>query len=455
MIDYLFLQLEFFENTLWGFVAVPTIILLGLFLSFQSRFVQIIKFPKIVKTFAGFMFLHDKTKGGVHPLQAFFACVGGCVGIGNIVGITTAVQIGGPGALVWIWVTAIAGMMIKYSEVFLGIRYRVPNPDGGYSGGPMYFLQRVFKTPFIPQLVCVLLCIYGVEVYQFNVIVNSVSSNIGMNSYLVLVVLLALVIFAGSGGVRRVGNISGFIIPFFVVMYIGMGAWVLIQNYQNIPHVFKVIFDTAFTGHAAIGAFIGSSTMQAISQGVRRGCYTGDVGVGYASVIHSESFVKVPEKQASLVIFDIFVDTFMICTTSVMIILVTDIWHQPINSSLLVQTALAQYFPFMEWFMPLFLFLLGYSTINAYFCVGLKCAEYLNPKRGRHFYYVYSTLALGAFALVDTAQAQTVMTIAGGLLLVFNCYGIFKLRHEISYDFDFAEDERAPAAECCVPVKEA
>jgi len=242
MIDYLFLQLEFFENTLWGFVAVPTIILLGLFLSFQSRFVQIIKFPKIVKTFAGFMFLHDKTKGGVHPLQAFFACVGGCVGIGNIVGITTAVQIGGPGALVWIWVTAIAGMMIKYGEVFLGIRYRVPNPEGGYSGGPMYFLQRVFKTPFIPQLVCVLLCIYGVEVYQFNVIVNSVSSNIGMNSYLVLVVLLALVIFAGSGGVRRVGNISGFIIPFFVVMYIGMGAWVLIQNYQNIPHVFKVNF---------------------------------------------------------------------------------------------------------------------------------------------------------------------------------------------------------------------
>jgi alanine or glycine:cation symporter, AGCS family len=442
MIDQLFLHLEIFENSLWGFVAVPIIILLGLFLSFQSGFVQIVKFPKVVKTFLSFMFVPQREKGGVHPLQAFFACVGGCVGIGNIVGITTAVQIGGPGALLWIWVTALAGMMIKYGEVFLGIRYRVKNSEGGYNGGPMYFLQRVFKGSFVPNLVCLLLCIYGVEVYQFNVIVNSVTSNLGVNPYLVLAILLALVIFAGSGGVRRVGNISGFIIPLFVLLYLGMGLWVLLQNLDQIPNVFKVIFNTAFTGHAAIGAFIGSSTMQAISQGVRRGCYTGDVGVGYASVIHSESFVKIPEKQASLVIFDIFVDTFMICTTSVMIILVTDLWNQPINSSLLVQTALAQYFPYMEWFMPLFLFLLGYSTINAYFCVGLKCAQYLNPRRGRALYYAYAVIALAAFALVDTAQAQSVMTIAGGLLLVFNCYGIFYLRKEISYDFNFSDESQ-------------
>lgn len=443
MINNLFLQLEIFENILWGFVAVPFIILLGLFLSFQSRFVQIIRFPTIIKTFFGFMFVHDREKGSVHPLQAFFACIGGCVGIGNIVGITTAVQIGGPGALLWIWVTAIAGMMIKYGEVFLGIRYRVRNAEGNYNGGPMYFLQKVFKTSFVPNLVCVLLCVYGVEVYQFNVIVNSVTSNLGVNPYVVLAILLALVIFAGSGGVRRVGNISGFIIPFFIVLYLSMGFWVLIQNFHNIPDVIKVIFNTAFTGHAAIGAFIGSSTMQAISQGVRRGCYTGDVGVGYASVIHSESFVKIPEKQASLVIFDIFVDTFMICTTSVLIILVTDLWHQPIDASLLVQTALAQYFPYMEWFMPLFLFLLGYSTINAYFCVGLKCAEYLSPRCGKAIYYIYAIIALAAFALVDTAQAQSVMTIAGGLLLVFNCYGIFRLRNEISYNFNFAQDKKA------------
>ena len=145
MINNLFLQLEIFENILWGFVAVPFIILLGLFLSFQSRFVQIIRFPTIIKTFFGFMFVHDREKGSVHPLQAFFACIGGCVGIGNIVGITTAVQIGGPGALLWIWVTAIAGMMIKYGEVFLGIRYRVRNAEGNYNGGPEIYMVTVGK----------------------------------------------------------------------------------------------------------------------------------------------------------------------------------------------------------------------------------------------------------------------------------------------------------------------
>ncbi|KIC74959.1 putative D-alanine/glycine transport protein, sodium-dependent [Neochlamydia sp. TUME1] len=442
MLDNFFIHLEQVENILWGYVAVPTILLLGVFLSFQARWVQIVQFPRVVKTFFGFLFVPDKDKSGVHPLQAFFACVGGCVGIGNIVGITTAVQIGGPGALLWIWLTAIAGMMIKYSEVYLGIRYRVPNAHGGYNGGPMYFLQRVFKGSFVPTIVGGLLCIYGVEVYQFNVIVKSVTANVNLSPYLVLAILLALVIFAGQGGVRRVGNISGISIPLFVFVYLGMGCWVLIQNIDRIPEVLKAVFNTAFTGHAAVGGFIGSSAMGTISQGVRRGCYTGDLGVGYASVIHSESFVKIPEKQASLVIFDIFVDTFMICTTSILIILVTDLWHQPINSSLLIQTALAQYFPYMEWFMPLFLFLLGYSTINAYFCVGLKCAEYLHPRKGRKLYYIYAVITLGAFALVDTAQAQTVMTIAGGLLLVLNCYGIFKLRHEISYNFNFLQNEK-------------
>ena len=235
MINNLFVQLEIFENSLWGFAAVPIILVLGLFLSIQSGFAQIRNFPKVVKIFFSFMFVHDKEKGSVHPLQAFFACIGGCVGIGNIVAITTAVQIGGPGALLWIWVTALAGMMIKYAEVFLGIRYRIRNPEGGYSGGPMYFLQRVFKGSLVPNLVCVLLCIYGVEVYQFNVIVNSVTTNFEVNPYIVLTILLALVIFAGSGGVRRVGNISAFIIPLFILLYLGMGFWVLDPKLTSDP----------------------------------------------------------------------------------------------------------------------------------------------------------------------------------------------------------------------------
>lgn len=428
-------QLDVIENLLWTYMGVPIVIVLGLYLSIKSNFFQIRHLPTVFKTFFGFLrFRSHEGDRGVHPLKAFFAAVGGCVGIGNIVGICTAVQLGGPGALFWIWMTALAGMILKYSEVYLGLRYRVPNGKGGYNGGPMFFLARVFKQSWIPQLICVLLCIYGVEVYQFSVISTSVTTNWGFNSYFVIAILLVLVIFAGSGGVRRVGSISSKSLPIFVFVYVGMGLWVLFNNVSVLPGVFKEIFISAFTGHAAVGGFAGAGLMATMSHGIRRGCYTGDIGVGYASVIHSESSVQVPERQAALAIFDIFLDTFIVCTTSLFLILATGIWQEPMEAGMLVQTALGQYFPYMHFFMPLFLFMLGYNTINAYFCVGLKCAEHLSPAWGRNVYYAYAVIALLIFSFMGTAQAQTVMAIAGVSLLIINGWGIFLLRHEISFN---------------------
>ncbi|HEY4831961.1 MAG TPA: amino acid carrier protein [Waddliaceae bacterium] len=432
--------LEQFEDVLWGFFGVPVLMLLGIYLTFHSNFFQIRKFPAIIKTFFGYFRVKNRGNG-VHPLHAFFACIGGCIGIGNIVGICTAVQIGGPGALFWIWITAICGMIVKYAEVYLGVRHRVMNKKGQYSGGPMYFLALVTSQTWVPVIICLLLCIYGVEVYQFSVITQTLSDNLNVNRELGTFFLLFLVLFAGSGGISRVGKISGAIIPIFIILYMGMGLWVLGSNITVIPSILKDVFSTAFTGSAAAGGFIGSTLINTISQGVRRGCYTGDVGVGYASVIHSESAAESPEKQASLVILDVFLDTFFICTMSVLVVLVTGVWSEAIPASMLVQSVLAQYFPGMHFFMPFFLFLLGYTTINAYFCVGLKCAEMLSSKYGRPLYYAYAIIALACFSYVDTKQAQAVMSISGGLLLVINCWGIFRLHREISYEFVSGKDK--------------
>lgn len=453
MINDFFNYMYAFEDHLWGYLCVPALLLLGIYLTIQSNFFQVRKLPHIIKMFAGYLKVRDHGRG-VHPLKAFFACVGGCVGVGNIVGICTAVQIGGPGSLLWIWLTALAGMLIKYSEVYLGLRYRVPNNEGGYNGGPMYFLQRVFKGSWAPKLVCLLLCVYGVEVYQFSVITESISTNLSINQYVVIFGMLALVLFAGMGGVRRVGNISSAVIPVFVVLYVGMGAWVLFNNLGAIPAMFAQVLGSAFTGSAALGAFAGSLLMTTISEGVRRGCYTGDLGVGYASVIHSESQVKVPQEQAALVIFDIFLDTFVICTTSVMLILLTGVWKEPLQTGMLVQTALGQYFPYMNFFMPLFLFLLGYSTINAYFVVGLKCAQFLSPTRGRKIYFTYAALSLILFSFGGVTQAQSVMTITNGLLLLINCYGIFRLRNEVSYDLHAPVTVRPGEAQASLVAQE-
>lgn len=431
MIDQLITNLEFLDDSLWEFIGLPGIMLLGLYLSIKSNFIQIRQFPRVLLTFFRFMKPEDKKIKGVHPLKAFFACVGGCTGIGNVVAICTAIQIGGPGALFWIWITAIAGSILKYAEVYLGVRYRVRNNKGGYSGGPMYYLQQVSKQSWLPGLAALLLCVYGVEIYQFTVITNTITTNFTVFRPAVVVVLLILVMGASVGGVRRVGQISSWLIPIFIVLYVGMGSWVLIQNIELIPGIFKVIFKSAFTGHAAVGAFAGSSLLLTISQGIRRGCYAGDIGVGYASVLHSETTETRAEKQASLAIIDIFIDSFVVCTTSVMLVLLTDVWKEPMDASLLIQNALGRYFPMMEFFMPFFLFLLGYTTIIAYFCAGIKCAEYLSPKYGKRFYYAYSTLALFFFSFVDTTQALMIMSITGALLLLINLYAICHLRHEI------------------------
>jgi len=439
MIDGLFSYLELFENFLWSYLGFPAIVGIGLYLTFRSGAVQIRKFPHVVRTFFSFLFSKENRSAGVHPLKVFFACIGGCVGIGNIVGVTTAVQLGGPGAVFWIWVTAAIGAIVKYAEVYLGMRHRVASEKGGYQGGPMYVLAKAFSGKWAVKLFCVLMCIYGVEIYQFSVMTSSVSENFGISKPVIAFAFLALVLFAEAGGVRRVGAISSIIIPVFIVGYLGVGLYVLAANIVAIPQVLADIFRYAFTPHAACGAFIGSSLMFSISQGIRRACYSCDIGVGYASIMHSESAEKNAAKQAQLTIFEVFLDTFVICTMSLVIVLTTGTWTSPIDSIYLVQHALSQYFPYMELFIPLLLFMLGYSTIITYFCAGMKTALFLFPKHGRKLYYAYAVCVLPLFSFIDTSQANTVMSLVLVTLLTLNLTAIFRLRHDLK--FDFAPDE--------------
>jgi alanine or glycine:cation symporter, AGCS family len=431
MVQQIFFYLSSLEDALWSYVCIPLMMFLGIFLSVKFNFVQLFKFNKILKTFLKTLREPKNNNQGTSPIGAFFASIGGCIGIGNIVAVCTAVQLGGPGAIFWMWVAAFFGMIIKYSEVYLGSIYRKPNSFGGYDGGPMYFLQKIVKTSFIPVLVAILLCIYGTEVYMFKIITHSVIENWGVNQYLVIFILLILIVYAGAGGVDRVGKIAGIIIPFFLFLFVGMSSFILLKNISVLPNVIMTIFTSAFTGHAAIGGFAGSTMLLAMSQGVARGCYTGDIGVGYASIVQAESSCLDPKKQAKLAILGIFIDTFIVCTTSTFLITATGIWNENISPSLMVQKALSTYFPYMHIYMPIFLFILGYSSLIAFFCVGLKCARFIDEKKGPLFYYVYSILSFILFSFIDQKYALSVMSITGALLLIINIVGMYKLHQEV------------------------
>jgi len=442
MFEQLFSLLGIVDDYFWGYIGAPALIGLGLYFSFKSGWFQVLHLPRIVKNFARSLASKKDSSRGVSPLHAFFASIGGCIGVGNVVGVCTAVQIGGPGAVFWMWVAGLLGMLIKYAEIYLGILYRVKNEKNSYDGGPMIYLQLVFEGKWVAYLFSVLLCLYGVEIYTFRVITHNIATSWHINNYIVIVLLLAAVLFVGKGGLRRVGKVSSVLIPLFLILFSGIAFWIFIQNIYLIPTILATIFKSAFTGHAAIGGFVGSSFMLTLSQGVRRACYTGDIGVGYDSVIHSESKEVNPRKQAAFGIFGIFIDTFIVCTFSVLLVLVTGVWKDSIHEGKVLSVALGQYFPWIDLIWPLFIFLLGYSTVISVFSVGRKAALFVSQKYGATIYFYYAIVAFLIFSFVGEASHNLIiMSIVGMMLLFINIIGMFILRKDIRFSSDYKESE--------------
>ena len=422
------------DELFWGYGAFVLIMSFGLFLSYKAGFIQILALPNIFKTFFQYLGVRGDGIRGVHPLKAFFASTGGMIGIGNVVGIVTAVQIGGPGALMWIWIAGIIGAIVKYSEIYLGFKFRVENGEGGYDGGPMYFLKKAFKNRWIPMCVAFLLCIYGVEIYQFSVITESISSNWHIPRAIVVGVLLVSVFYAAMGGIQRIGKICSWVMPAFLIIYLLIGIWVVAHEVHMIPGLLATVFKSAFSGHAAVGGFTGAGVLLAIQNGISRAAYSSDIGIGYDSIIQSESSTMHPERQSRLAILGVLIDN-SICTVSILIVLISGVWKADpaLLGSQLVQEGLSHYFPYMQYFIPLFFIVTGYTTIIAYFVVGIKCARYLVPGWGRKVYLVYAIGAFIFFSYVSQSHALLVMSVSGALLLITNLSGIFRLRNEIQF----------------------
>lgn len=433
---HVFTVLEQLNNLIWSHLAFILIVGVGGYFSIRSRFFQIRRIGGIFRSFFSFFKEKSTDQRGIHPLKAFFAAIGGCIGIGNVVGIVTAVEIGGPGAILWTWVAGLCGMLIQYSEVYLGLKYRVKNATHNYDGGPMYFLPVAYKAKWIAPVVSLLICIYGVELFMFNVMADSMAVNWGIDLHWIVAFLLMATIAVALGGIKRVGEVCGAIIPFFILVYFGMCLWILILYAANLPLVFQEIVKGAFTAQAAQGAFAGSTVALTISMGLSRGAYSGDLAIGYTSIIYAESRSKQMQRLSSLTVIGIFLDTFVICTMSVLVVLATGYWKSGIDVSLMVQESLALYFPYMNYFMPFFIFLLGYTTILAYFVVGVKCAKFLYPKWGPLLYYIYACISLPLFAFTKASNAFVIMSLAGAFLLLFNLYGMFRLRNEIKFGLD-------------------
>lgn len=433
MIDQIFAFIDTLDDIFWMYAGTTAIVMLGMYFSLQSNFFQIRKFPAIIKNFFGYLQATGVAHQGVMPIRIFFAALGSCIGIGNLVGACTALKLGGPGAVFWMWVTALLGCLVKYSEIYLGMKFRVKTGTS-YMGGPIVYLQQIPGYAWLATVVAALLCIYGVEIFIFKVITHTLVTGWHLPTTPVVLFLLAAVFIAGQQGIRFVGKFNSVVIPLFLGLYLFVSCVVFIKNITLLPGVIMSIFVHAFSPYAVLGGATATSLIYVISYGMRRACYISDLGIGYASMVHSESAEQNPGRQASTAIVEMFLDTFILATTSMLLVLVTGVWQTDVEVSYMVPTAIATVFPLFIYIWPLIIFLLGYLTMSAFFSVGIKAASYLFPEHGKKIYFAYAATMFLLFSFfAQTSHAMGVMSVAGILLLICNMFGIFKLRHHIKF----------------------
>jgi len=268
-------------------------------------------------------------EGTVTPFQAVATALASTVGVGNIAGVATAIHIGGPGALFWLWVSGFFGMCTKYAEIVIALHYRERDATGIMRGGAMYILKNGLKMPWLGAVFALLtsLAAFGIgNMVQANSVAGALTESLGVapaTTGVILVVLTAAVIL---GGIRRIGQFTEYLVPFMALFYLAGGLTIVAMHISELPGVIRLVLDSAFNGHAAVGGFVGSTMAMALRYGIARGLFSNEAGLGSAPIVHAAATTDHPVRQGMYGIFEVFVDTILICTTTGLVILMTGVW---------------------------------------------------------------------------------------------------------------------------------
>lgn len=313
-------------------VIMPTLLLgTGVYLTIGLKFMPIRRLKAGFQTlFSKASNTHTEAHDGITPLQSLMTALSGTIGAGNIIGVASAILIGGPGAIFWMWMTALCGMATKYAEALMAIKYRTRDGEGLLIGGPMYYIKIGLpkKWLFLGVAYAVMMVIAGLatgHMVQANAISIVLSENFGVNPWITAVLLSILVFAVIIGGLQSIARVAEFTVPTMSILYLFFGTIILVLNYDQIPTAFGLIFDGAFSGTAAVGGFSGALIAAAIQQGVSRGLYSNEAGTGSAAIAHASSETQDPIKQGEIAMLGTVIDTIIICTFTALIILIVQI----------------------------------------------------------------------------------------------------------------------------------
>lgn len=329
--------LDFAYSNILSILMMVLLIAVGIFLSVKTRFLQFRKFGCAMKSTIGSLFdknLHHKEKGSVSPFQAVTTALAGTIGTGSIAGLATALVMGGPGAVFWMWISALLGMVTKYSEIVLSIKYREKNDEGAWVGGPMYYIQNGLKVKWLAVVFCIfamIACIGTGNATQSNSISGVLDTTFNIPTWVTGIVLTLLVVAVILGGVKRIASVNEKLVPVMAVFFVLAGIIALCFNITKIPTAFALIFKEAFNFKSAFGGVAGYGVLVAMRYGVGRGVFTNEAGLGSAPIAHSASSTKDPVKQGMWGMFEVFVTTIIICTMSALVVLTSDVYLSAFN----------------------------------------------------------------------------------------------------------------------------
>ena len=320
------------NDVVWGPVMLAFLIGTGLFLSYKTGFLQFRKFGYMAKNTILGVFSkdqHSKDKSGVSPFQAVATAMAGTIGTGSIAGLATAIMSGGPGAVFWMWISALLGMITKYSEILLSLKYREKNESGEWVGGPMYYIKNGLNMKWLAVLFAIfamIACLGTGNATQSNSIAVALKSTLNITPWITGSVLTVIAAFVILGGMRRIASVNEKLVPFMAVFYVVCAIVALIINFAKIPDAFALIFREAFNFKAATGGAAGYGVMLAMHYGFSRGVFSDEAGLGSAPIAHAASSTKDPVRQGLWGMFEVFFTTIIICTLSALVILTSDIW---------------------------------------------------------------------------------------------------------------------------------
>ena len=384
----------------------------------------------------------DTDEGGeISPFNALMTALSATIGTGNIAGVATAVTIGGPGAIFWMWITAIVGMATKYAEAVCAVKYREVDDKGNHVGGPMYFIKNGLgeRWAWLGFLFALFgsVAAFGIgNMVQSNSIASALKQSYDIPSTATGIVLAILVAAVIIGGIRRIANVAGRLVPFMAVFYVTAGLVIILMNLDKVPGAFGVIFSEAFTGTAAAGGFMGM-----VIKGVARGVFSNEAGLGSAPIAHAAAKTDNPVRQGTIAMLGTFIDTIIVCTITGLVIVISGLWGGDLNGAPLTSAAFEQGLPgFGSHGVSIGLTLFAFTTMLGWAFYGEKCMEYLfgtkviMPYRYLWIVAVFmgTTLKLEfVWLLADTLNALMAVPNLVGLLLLSPV--VFKITKEYAF----------------------